>query len=41
MGVRSLEHFGSIVRDLDAAAGFFELLGFECGEKAVGERLDL
>ncbi|MGN8550987.1 UNVERIFIED_CONTAM: VOC family protein [Microbacterium sp. SLM126] len=35
MGVRSLEHIGIIVRDLDTVAGFFELLGFACGERAV------
>jgi catechol 2,3-dioxygenase-like lactoylglutathione lyase family enzyme len=35
MGVRSLEHIGIIVRDLDTVADFFELLGFERGERAV------
>lgn len=32
MGVRSLEHIGVIVEDLDAAVDFFVLLGFERGE---------
>lgn len=35
MGVRSLEHIGIIVRDLDQVAGFFELLGFERGQTAL------
>ncbi|PWD51085.1 hypothetical protein C8046_10940 [Serinibacter arcticus] len=34
MGVRSFEHVGVIVEDLDAAATFFTLLGFERGETA-------
>lgn len=35
MGVRSLEHIGVIVRDLDLVADFFELLGFERGDRAT------
>lgn len=35
MSVRSLEHIGIIVRDLDAVADFFELLGFERSDKSV------
>lgn len=34
MTVRSLEHIGLIVRDLERAATFFELLGFHIGERA-------
>ncbi|GMA32980.1 glyoxalase [Litorihabitans aurantiacus] len=42
MGVRSFEHVGVVVEDLDAAADFFVLLGFERGEKAEvrGEWVD-
>lgn len=32
MGVRSLEHIGVIVQDLEVVAGFFEMLGFNRGE---------
>lgn len=35
MGVRSLEHIGIIVRDLDTVAEFFGLLGFDLSERAV------
>jgi catechol 2,3-dioxygenase-like lactoylglutathione lyase family enzyme len=35
MGVRSLEHIGLIVRNLDRVADFFELLGFDIGERAT------
>lgn len=34
MGVRSFEHVGIIVEDLEEVAGFFELLGFRRGETA-------
>jgi catechol 2,3-dioxygenase-like lactoylglutathione lyase family enzyme len=34
MGIRSFEHVGVIVRDLDAAASFFELLGMQRGDVA-------
>lgn len=34
MGVRSFEHIGLIVEDLEAMAGFLEMLGFHRGEKA-------
>lgn len=34
MGVRSFEHIGLIVEDLEAMAAFLELLGFRRGEKA-------
>lgn len=35
MGIRSLEHIGLIVEDLDTTVGFFELLGFQRGETAT------
>lgn len=34
MGVRSFEHIGLIVRDLDEVAQFFGMLGFQVGERA-------
>lgn len=34
MTVRSFEHIGLIVRDLEATASFFELLGFDVGQVA-------
>ena len=34
MGVRSFEHIGLIVEDLEAMAAFLEMLGFHRGEKA-------
>ncbi|WP_203581934.1 VOC family protein [Microbacterium hibisci] len=34
MGVRSFEHIGVIVHDLDTVAAFFELLGFDRSETA-------
>ncbi|MFH8250434.1 VOC family protein [Microbacterium sp. B2969] len=35
MGVRSFEHVGVIVQDLEKVAAFFELLGFHRGDTAT------